>query len=533
MPTSPRTSLGAVLATLALLSVPVLAVTSAGPAGAIAVTPGSTASTGSSPSHPYTRAQATTILQQVRDALKPSSSAQRRTGKPLPYRDLTMTLRDLGEALPSLSGSQRTQAQGFLARPTDGGDQVCDGGSGCPDPVISLTANSTYATPDGHFLIHYTTLGSNAADPAWVEDQVAPVLEHVWATEVTAMHYRAPLSDSATISAIGGNPDGKMDVYLAELGEDGLYGYTYSDTPQNRVEAPFLVLDNDFAVSQFGAAPTRSLDVTVAHEFFHAIQFAYDAHQDTWLMEGTAVWMEDQVYPTINDYLQYLPDSQIVNPRTSVDSQADYNVYGSVTFWRYLSDRLKTQTIIQQVWNHAAVSDGNHNAIQAVTGALAAHHRSFTSEFGQYGAWLTLPAGTYTDRSPMLSWLGAHRYSVGYWAAGTLTRHSPASKNLSVRLNHLSTAPLLLRAGASLSAKSRLKITVDGPNRSHGTQARVQIRYKSGRVIIYSVPLGARGNGTKVLSFNHKKIASAVVTLTNASSGYNGQVFKVRGQVIR
>jgi hypothetical protein len=102
-----------------------------------------------------------------------------------------------------------------------------------------------------------------------------------------------------------------------------------------------------------------------------------------------------------------------------------------------------------------------------------------------------------------------------------------------VRLNHLSTAPLLLRAGASLSAKSRLKITVDGPNRSHGTQARVQIRYKSGRVIIYSVPLGARGNGTKVLSFNHKKIASAVVTLTNASSGYNGQVFKVRGQVIR
>jgi hypothetical protein len=515
------------LAALALLSVPVL---TASPAGAVAAVP---AGSGGSPtSHPYTRAQATTILQQVRSALTPSANADRRAGGRLPYRDLTMTLKALGEALPSLSNAQRAEAKGFLARPTDGGDEICDQGSGCPVPVIKLNQTATYPTQDGHFLIHYTTAGVNAADPAWVQNEIAPTLEHVWATEVTALGYRAPLSDRETSSTFSGNPDGRMDVYLADLGEDGLYGYTYSDTPGNLTEAPYLVLDNDFAEAQFGAAPLRSLEVTVAHEFFHAIQFAYDAHQDTWLMEGTAVWMEDQVYGDINDYLQYLPDSQIVNPRTSVNSQAAYNVYGSVTFWRYLSDRLKTRTIIQQVWNHAAVSAGNHNAIQAVTAALATHHRSFANEFGQYGAWLTLPTGTYTDRSPMLSWLGAHHYSVGYWAAGTLTKQHKASRNLSVRLNHLATAPLLLRAGGNLPARSRLKITVDGPNRSHGTQARVQVRYKSGRVTIYSVPLGSRGNGSKVVSFNHKKIASAVVTLTNASSGYNGQVFKVRGQVI-
>jgi hypothetical protein len=39
----------------------------------------------------------------------------------------------------------------------------------------------------------------------------------------------------------------------------------------------------------------RPLKVTAAHEFFHAVQFAYDIGEDGWLMESTATWMEEHV----------------------------------------------------------------------------------------------------------------------------------------------------------------------------------------------------------------------------------------------
>jgi hypothetical protein len=47
------------------------------------------------------------------------------------------------------------------------------------------------------------------------------------------------------------------------------------------------VLDDDYSTSQFPDPPLVSLDVTAAHEFFHAVQFAYDYFEDSWLMEGT------------------------------------------------------------------------------------------------------------------------------------------------------------------------------------------------------------------------------------------------------
>ena len=42
------------------------------------------------------------------------------------------------------------------------------------------------------------------------------------------MGYRAPLSDA---SSSDHGPDGKLDIYLSNLGNDGLYGYCTSDDP--------------------------------------------------------------------------------------------------------------------------------------------------------------------------------------------------------------------------------------------------------------------------------------------------------------
>ena len=67
------------------------------------------------------------------------------------------------------------------------------------------------------------------------------------------------------------------------------------------------MLDNDYDPREFpGTTPQDDLEVTFAHEYNHILQFGYDAYQDAWFAESSAVWMEDQVYDGIDDYLRYV-----------------------------------------------------------------------------------------------------------------------------------------------------------------------------------------------------------------------------------
>ena len=50
------------------------------------------------------------------------------------------------------------------------------------------------------------------------------------------------------------------------------------------------------------------MQVTMAHEYNHVLQFTLDSLQDVWMFESTATWAENQVYPGIDDYIDYVPD---------------------------------------------------------------------------------------------------------------------------------------------------------------------------------------------------------------------------------
>ena len=53
-------------------------------------------------------------------------------------------------------------------------------------------------------------------------------LENVWAQEIGALGYRAPLSD---ITSNDNGLNAKFDVYLDDLGSDLVYGYCTTDDP--------------------------------------------------------------------------------------------------------------------------------------------------------------------------------------------------------------------------------------------------------------------------------------------------------------
>jgi hypothetical protein len=200
------------------------------------------------------------------------------------------------------------------------------------------------------------------------------------------MGYRMPLADSGKAANQG--PNNGIDVYLANIGANGDLGSCSGDraTAGKERRPAYCVVDNDF--KEFGAAFSgtaqrrlKTLQATAAHEFFHAVQYAYTAtmkNAEAWVTEGTATWMESRVFSTSVANHQYLELSALRNPETPLDG------YGAWLFWQYLSERDGAgDKAIQQVWNDAA--NGHKTTAQVVT-KLSSRYGSFGGVLADFGA---------------------------------------------------------------------------------------------------------------------------------------------------
>jgi hypothetical protein len=216
--------------------------------------------------------------------------------------------------------------------------------------------------------------------------------------------------------------DGRTDIYLKELGEHGLFGFAGADPGQStKAQHAYLVVDNDFDPAQYdGVAALESLRVTLAHEYAHVLQYGYDVLADSWHFESSAVWMEQQVYPEITDWLRYVedrpsgpgwssltevpltyyepnPDSEdALDPRTA-------KPYGDVVFNHFLSAKYAPDGGALQVgtWERsrgirAPSTDAFDAAIRAAGGqGLAPEFANFAAAVAEWrvaDAPFTLPA---------------------------------------------------------------------------------------------------------------------------------------------
>ena len=219
-------------------------------------------------------------------------------------REATMALRDLAARIGSLSSSDRRLAMRLLARPTDGASEG-------PAGYVRVPRANRKRVCTTRFCVHWVTRGSER--PSLVDrnrngrpdyiDKTVRTMNTVWRKEIGSFGYKKPRSDSLSGSHHGGNPNGRIDIFIANIGNRGLYGYCTTDDPRinrntHRQNSAYCVFDNDFRRAEFttGAFGLAALKVTAAHEFFHAIQFAYDTFDDRAFMEGTATWMEDEVF---------------------------------------------------------------------------------------------------------------------------------------------------------------------------------------------------------------------------------------------
>ena len=450
--------------------------------------------------------------------------ARARRAATSPGRELTLLLRDLRQGLDELSASERARAERYLARPD--GDEAFPDEPLYADGVEVLNDCTVARTPDSKVCVHWATSTRDAppaadSDLDGLPDQVETtrdVLNEVWGSIVDAGGYRPPRSDA---SSAGSGPDAKLDVYLADLGASSLYGYCATDDPatmENAAVSAFCALDDDFSAGQFGGDPLENLQVTAAHEFFHAVQYAYDWFEDGWLLEGTAAWVEDELYDDVDDNLQYLSMSPLSYPYMPMDYiGSDYSPYGSWIFWRYLAERFPAEEdsgmpvvirdVIDRIGGSTVTDEGDYST-QALVRTLAERDVSLPTLFSQFGTANRRPASFYEEG----------RSYPSAPTALSLTLKNSRAKGVTARPWHLSNDTIRVVPAKALKGKRwKLRVSVDMPKRSYGYAAAVTTVSKAGAVSTNQLPLAADGDGKLVTSFGRAKVRSVEVTLTNAS----------------
>ena len=316
--------------------------------------------------HDTAREQAADTLAEVQAIV--DSDAASRGGRTTDGRDLTVALRDLKVQMKYLSAADRMAAQRIFLRPGD----PC----GACDPAENIDNLIEVPLPQsacqGVICVHYTTTGNHAPSlvdggdegttPDYIDNVLATVLQvHA---DYLAAGYPRPKPDGA----IGGGTD-VVDIYIGDIGDAGLYGYCTSDDPNNPNQSgdlslwAYCTLDDDYAADEF--PPTRSIEnmqVTAAHEYFHAVQYAMDAFEDGWIIESTATWVEDELFDGVNDNRNYLdgppdfgPYSPLNDPYVPIDTYGGGFHYGTWIFWRYLTEKFPRKTgklpnLVRDVW---------------------------------------------------------------------------------------------------------------------------------------------------------------------------------------
>lgn len=440
------------------------------------------------------RARAVEVLEEVREVVAAPADGE-----------VTVALAELHEVYDALPAPERRLAAAMLARPTDA----------AIDPQHDLLAYRR--APVGthcstHACIHWTETGKHrvtgadaaatdkdlATVPSWVLTTLQAV-EDVWAAQVDTMGFRRPRGDRLAGNPAGNTTKGLLDVYLGELGSAGYYGYANWDPQAPR--GSYLVLDNDFA--EFQIAPDAAMRATVAHEFFHTVQFAYHLRMDPWLLESSATWMEELLHTDVNDNRQYLRYGSLREPAQPLDV-GGFAAYGNWIFFHHLA-LVHGDELLREVMELAA--GGRNHSLRAIDKALKARGTNLADAFADFSAANVVRATSYPE--------GASYPRPRQHRVRRLGKAARDTGWLTDRLDHLAASDNPVRPAAKLRAGWRLRIDVRRTDKRQ--RARVVVHRADGTTTVER--LRFTGSDARLrLDLGSTPVRKVTVTLANGSS---------------
>tara|TARA_B100000212_G_scaffold95964_1_gene70497 strand:- start:1166 stop:2662 length:1497 start_codon:yes stop_codon:yes gene_type:complete len=204
--------------------------------------------------------------------------------------------------------------------------------------------DNTLISPSGNFLIHYNDYYEGITDFA---NQVAIAADSSQRYIVDIMNFRNHIPDSDIL----------YDIYIKQL-PNGSYGW---NCPDGNDGASWVVIDDDYIGANYSTSGLDAMKISIAHEYFHAIQRAYVPvpGQNSFFYELSSIWIEDLIYPDINDYIFFSQygDDYFSNPERNMNS---YNGYGLGLYGHYLNEIYDNQ-IMQRIWEEYSFISQNGN----------------------------------------------------------------------------------------------------------------------------------------------------------------------------
>jgi hypothetical protein len=316
---------------------------------------------------------------------------------------------------------------------------------------VRSSPQQSYMSPDGAFMVHYDTSGSEAPDltssrldgvPDWVAE-VAVALDSVRSL-LMVLGFDPALPDD----------DGIFDVYLQDNG-GGLYGETIFTIPEpGGGYSAYIEMDNDFALDE--SYLTHGLDaarVTCAHEYFHAVQLAQDFKwADRYLYELSSTWLEEIAFPEVNDWVGWFDTNSQGhiafgnNPEQAMTVTSGYDI---AIFGHYITNWAPDSlNIMTRVWERFRST----TAREAISQALASHGGNLTSTWTDFVGRLFLNGQTTKyyfhpdqdlmaepDDGPIHQLSELHRVSFDYLTPGRVNIQAleiAANQGFSLEVDH-------------------------------------------------------------------------------------------------
>ncbi len=307
----------------------------------------------------------------------------------------------------------------------------------------------TYVTPSGYFKIHYTTMGRNAvllADknrngvPDYIE-LIGSAFEHVKEVTCVSRGFNFPVLEEGKTS---------FDINVFNL--EGKYGFTYPLTYfdggqyKKRRASCCICVDNNYSSDKgFKIEREGCVKVTAAHEFFHAVQYAYNVDAESWWKEASATWNEDEIYDGVNDYFQYL-DNVFSSPEKSLEECS----YGGVVFTKHLSENYGGYSIIKRIWE--IQSTKFNSGINSIEAAVKERYdnKSLGAVYDKYTAYNFNPSQYYHE---------GDLWSKSVYIKNTFDSYPVVTQR--GQLNHLSADYLLFKPLEEGQNKT-LRISIEG-----------------------------------------------------------------------
>lgn len=241
----------------------------------------------------------------------------------------------------------------------------------------------------GHFRVIAGRSYENTPSIVELASTILKAMNHIWHVQIEEHGFLAPRNSAFK----------SIDIYLANTMAYNVETQSYETIVSNFAgwatsypsdSTPYFLINPLLTDNQ--------LRVTLAHEFFHTIQYAYFDEtnisdekwfKNIWWLEATAMMMEDEVYDDINDYVSFLTPF-LMQSYKSVEVYNGSHEYAMVIYAKFIKEKYGFHIIKESLKRYESSAEkGFFEILDDLLKEL--YHSSMKAMLIEFGRWVYEP----------------------------------------------------------------------------------------------------------------------------------------------